>query len=292
MACENPQRAYQRAHGGPLTFYRPNTYEAATTWRALDIPCGVCILCRQQHAREWGIRIAHEAQQWERSCFITLTYNDDNVPKYNSLQYEDLQKFWKRLRHTGELRYYAVGEYGDTTQRPHYHACLFGHDFSDNRTVLRTEPTLLWTNSELETAWGLGNVSVGALNFATAQYTASYVLKKLRTGQQYVRIDDETGELVPLEQPRSFMSRNIARDWWRKYGGFVVAHDLVVIDGTKMPPPKAYDRWLKAENEEEFKRLKDKRKENTPKVTAQTQSKNRARARTAHARAKRKSKSV
>lgn len=292
MACENPQRAYQRATGGPLTFYRPNTYEAATTWRAYDLPCGVCILCRQQQATEWGIRIAHEAQRWETSCFVTLTYSDENLPLYGSLNYKDLTKFWKRLRHIGDLRYYAVGEYGDETQRPHYHACIFGHDFSHGRTILRDDPNLLWTNKELEKAWGLGNVSVGALNFATAQYTASYVLKKLRTGQQYVRIDEETGELIPLEQPRSFMSKNLGRDWWNKFGGHAIAHDFVVIDGRQMKPPKAYDRWLKATNEVKFNQMKQKRKEKAPKLTAQSSEQNRARARNAHARAKKKSKSV
>lgn len=292
MACENPQRAYQRATGGPLTFYRPNTWEAATTWRAYDIPCGVCILCRQSRTREWGIRIAHEAQQWEKSCFITLTYDDEHVPAHNSLKYEDLTKFWKRLRHKGELRYYAVGEYGDTTQRPHYHACLFGHDFSHGRAIVREHPTLLWTHPELEKAWGLGNVSIGALNFATAQYTASYVLKKLRTGQQYVRIDQETGELIPLEQPRSFMSKNIAKEWWKRYGGFVVAHDIVVIDGREMQPPKAYDRWLKEIDELKLKEIKKIRKEQAPELTRKSQEENHARAQNAHARAKRKSKKV
>lgn len=292
MACENPQRAYQRAHGGPLTFYRPNTYEAATTWKALDIPCGTCILCRQSHAREWGVRIAHEAQQWEKSCFVTLTYSEENLPEHSSLKYDDLTRFWKRIRHSGELRYYAVGEYGDETQRPHYHACIFGRDYSDHRTILRDKPTMLWTNRELELAWGLGHTSVGALTFATAQYTASYVLKKLRTGKKYVRIDEETGELIPLEQPRSFMSRNIARDWWGRYCGHVSAHDLVVVDGREMKPPRAYDRWLKAKDEQRLKEIKDKRRANAPALTAQSKNENRARARNAHAHAKRKSKSV
>jgi len=236
------------------------------------------------------VRITHEAQQWEKSSFITLTYDDRNIPEYSGLRYDDLQKFWKRLRKTyGDLRYYAVGEYGDETQRPHYHACLFGLAFEEHRTIIRDTPSLLWTNPELTKAWGLGHVSVGALNFQTAQYTASYVLKKLRSGQQYVRVDEETGELIPLEQPRPFMSRNIAREWWERYGAHVTDHDLVVINGRKQKPPKAYDRWLGEKEPAKLEKIKEKRSEHTPKLNKEQ---NRARARNAHARAKKKSKSV
>lgn len=164
------------------------------------------------------------------NCFITLTYDNAHLPPDGGLRYEDLQKFWKRLRYElGEVRYYAVGEYGDKTQRPHYHACVFGHAFTEDRIVLRETPNLLWTSPLLQRLWGMGNVSVGALNFTTANYTASYVTKQLRRRKQYVRTDEDTGELIKLEQPRPFMSRNIAKDWWKQYGKFVENHDQVIM---------------------------------------------------------------
>lgn len=290
MPCEAPIRAYQRTAGGPLCFTPPNTGKEASTWKALDIPCGHCILCRQEHARQWAVRIVHEAQQWPHSCFITLTYDNDNLPKYGSLNYHDLQKFWKRLRKAhGPMRYFAVGEYGDETQRPHYHACVFGHAFTKDRQMIRDFPSLLWTNPVLQGAWGLGHVSVGALTFETAQYTASYVLKKLASKQQYVRVDQDTGELLRLVQPRAFMSKNIGRDWWITYGKHTTAHDLVVINGKKQKPPKAYDRWLGEVDQQKLEEIKKRRKEKAPEETPEQR---RARARNAHARAKRKSKKV
>jgi len=290
VPCENPIRAYQPAVGGPLQFSPPNPNRRATTYQALDVPCGTCILCRNETARQWAVRIAHEAKQWESNAFITLTYNDENLPGWSGLQYQDLTKFWKRLRkEKGSLRYYAVGEYGDKSLRPHYHACVFGHDFTEDKIIIREQPSRLWTSPMLEKAWGLGQVSVGALNFETARYTASYVTKKLKSKQRYVRTDEETGELIALEQPRAFMSKNIGREWWDAWKQGVIDHDRVVINAHPQKPPKAYDRWLLNENEEKMKEIKEIRKS---RAKIWTPEQNRARARNAHAHARAKSKSV
>lgn len=287
MPCEHPRDAWRPTIGGPIHFNQPRN---GHTYTKIEIPCGTCILCQQEKARQWAVRITHEAKQWDESSFLTLTYDEDNIPTYGSLQYEDLQKFWKRLRkQIGPLRYYAVGEYGDESLRPHYHACLFGHAFTEKRTILREGAQMLWTNKQILEAWGMGHVSVGALNFQTAQYTASYVLKKLVSKQKYVRVDEETGELIPLEQPRSFMSRNLARQWWDSYGHHTTAHDIVVINGKKQKPPKAYDRWLGEVDEKKLEEIKETRKEN---AVAETQEQRTARARNAHARVRAKSKKV
>lgn len=290
MACEQPRTAYQALSGGPISFSRPIHGQAGQDYLAYRIPCGICILCQEEKARQWAVRIHHEAHMNERNAFLTLTYNDENLPEHNSLRYEDLVLFWKRLRKRyGKLRYYACGEYGDQTQRPHYHACVFGLDFSDGRVIVRETPTILWTHPDLESIWGLGNVSVGALNFATARYTASYVTKKLREKQQYVRIDEETGELIPLEQPRGFMSRNIGRAWWDLYRHQVSAHDYVIIDGKRQKPPQAYDRWLGEKSEIAKEMIKQQRFNH---AKEQTTEKTHARARSAHVRAKRKKKKL
>jgi len=196
MPCAATITAYRPANGGPLQFNHPKDGRAYTP---IQLPCGTCILCRQEHARQWAVRITHEAQQWEENSFLTLTYADEHLPLHNSLNYEHLQKFWDLLRSRNRRagkdspKYYAVGEYGDKSQRPHYHACVFGQAFLENRIIIRHTPTLLWTTTALNQAWGLGNVTVGALNFATARYTANYICKKLKAKQKYVRVDEETG---------------------------------------------------------------------------------------------------
>jgi len=287
MPCEAPIPAYRPAIGGPLKFSYPKDGRAYTP---IQIPCATCILCREEQARQWAVRITHEAQAYIENSFVTLSYSDEHLPEYGSLNYQHLQKFWKRLRkRLGPMRYYAVGEYGDKSLRPHYHAIIFNRAFTTDRIIVQTEPHLLWTSPLLEQIWGLGQVRVGAVTFQTARYTASYVTKKLRSKQQYVRTDEETGELIPLVQPRPFMSRNIAKDWWNQYGKHVEDHDFVVINGQRQKPPKAYDRWLADKDKEKMEEIKKERMEHAEK---QTLEQSHARAKNAHARVKRKSAAI
>ncbi|AXH75815.1 MAG: replication initiator protein [Microviridae sp.] len=288
MPCEHPITAYRPSKGGPVSFKRPQH----TTYEELQLPCGQCILCRQESARQWAVRITHEASLWEQNCFVTLTYDETNLPKDGNLRYRDLQLFWKKLRkEIGELRYYAVGEYGDKTNRPHYHACIFGHAFTKHRVILRTEPTLLWTSPQLAETWGLGHVSVGALNFQTAMYTAAYVTKKLGYNKRYMQLDPETGELEEMIQPKAMMSLRpaIGREWLQKYGHQVYAFDEVIVDGRKQKPPKYYDRWLKQRSEIAEQMIKEERKK---KAIKQTPQQTHARAENARARARQKKKTV
>lgn len=291
MACESPIRGYQSAQTGRFVpFKRKEPQYHANPYTGLAVPCGHCLLCRVEHSRQWAVRIMNEAQLHLYNAFVTLTYADEHLPEHNSLHFEDLQKFWKRLRkRAGELRYYACGEYGDKTNRPHYHACVFGHSLAEGRIIIRQEPTLLWTTPWLNQAWGKGQVSVGALTFETAQYCAAYVTKKLHQAKRYVRTDEETGELIPLEQPRAFMSLKpaIGKDWVTQYGALAFEHDRVIVNARAQKPPRYYDRWLEQTNPTKHKEIKEKRK---AMVETATEEETRARAQNAHAHAKSKSK--
>lgn len=130
-----------------------------------------------------------EGYKHDASCFITLTYSDDELPYVEtpeghlpSLCRRDVQLFVKRLRkklskHFGELgrfRFYICGEYGPQTNRPHYHGILFGVDagYAD------------WINR----AWSQGMTSVFPATTETMQYVAGYVTKKIvkpRTKKDY-----------------------------------------------------------------------------------------------------------
>lgn len=288
MACKAPLTAYRPSNGGPVAFKRPQQH----TYKEIELPCGQCILCRLEHARQWAVRITHEAQNHEENSFITLTYNDEHLPENSSLEYRHLQLFWKRLRkEIGPFRYYAAGEYGDEENRPHYHACIFGKAWVEGREILRRTPSMLWTHPQLERAWGMGNVSIGALTFESAQYTAAYVTKKLNNKRKYVRVDEETGELVELTQPRAFMSLRpaIGKAWVERWGDDVYTHDHVVINGRPQKPPRYYDRWLKERSEIAEGMIKQQREAKATKLTPEQ---NRARARNAHARVKQKAKTL
>lgn len=118
--------------------------------------------------RVWTHRILLEQKLHEASSFLTLTYAPERVPLGGSLVPSDLQNFFKRLRGripNWPVRYYAVGEYGDHTQRPHYHAALFGVSVHETEVV--------------RDAWGMGHVFLGDLTAESAAYVAGYVTKKL-----------------------------------------------------------------------------------------------------------------
>lgn len=286
MPCKAPLKAYRPTNGGPVTFTRPQ----ARTYQEINLPCGQCILCRLEHTRQWAVRIVHETQFHEQSAFLTLTLSDEHMNELGSLDYRGhMQPFWKKLRKRlgTRIAYYAVGEYGEEKMRPHYHACIFGHDFRDGMKWVRRGENPLWRNKLLEETWGLGKVSVGVLNFQTAAYTAGYVTKKLTGNDAYIHLDDETGEITYLEQPKAYMSLKpaIGRQWVDKYGNAVYAHDYVIIGGRKQKAPKYYDEWLKKRSEIAIEMIKKGRIERAVKLT---QNQIDARAHVARTRAKMK----
>ena len=134
MACYKPLRAWQCANGD-VVFAELGRFDIT---RQLDLPCGQCVGCRLERSRQWAMRCLHEAKMHDRNCFVTLTYNNDNVPADRSLNYRDFQLFMKRLRFHFRgvpIRFYMCGEYGEDFGRPHFHACLFGLDFPDKTRI-------------------------------------------------------------------------------------------------------------------------------------------------------------
>lgn len=97
------------------------------------VPCGKCTLCRDKKKREWSFRaICENVYSESQPLFITCTYNPRHLPKFGVFK-EEFQLFMKRLRIAldrrgikhDNLRYFAVGEYGHKSGRPHYHAIFW-----------------------------------------------------------------------------------------------------------------------------------------------------------------------
>jgi len=199
----------------------------------------------------------HESSLHESNCFITLTYNDDNLPADSSLNYRHFQLFMKRLRFRfpfKKIRFYMAGEYGDQFGRPHFHACIFGLDFSD-KTPLRKSPSgaMLYRSSTLEDLWPFGFSSIGDVTFESAAYVARYIMKKI-TGNQsadhYEGVDTSTGEVITrtAEFNKMSLKPGIGAGWYDLYKTDVYPHDFVVIKGKKLKPPKYYDKKHAADN--------------------------------------------
>ena len=265
MACYAPLRAYRsekRTTNGKraLVFNRNEGFSD----QPIDIPCGKCIGCRLEYARQWAMRCMHEASLHEENCFLTLTYNDENLPYGCTLVKKDVQDFMKRLRyHTGlRLRFYLCGEYGDEDLRPHYHACIFGYDAPDKK-FLRLTPKghKLYTSPTVEKIWKHGYITVGSVSFESAGYCARYVTKKIvgeKAAEAYWRMDERTGVIYQVAPEFALMSRNggIGKEWIDRYGLEVYRHDSVIVNGQEVLPPKFYDNQL---SDDKLQQIKDAR---------------------------------
>lgn len=260
MTCYHPLLAYKSE--GKVVFEKPFAFA-----RGFNLPCGQCIGCRLNYSRQWAIRLVHEAQMHDASCFITLTFNDQNLfARENpySLDKSEFQRFMKRLRkkYGNHIRYFHCGEYGDLNKRPHYHAILFGIDFADDRKLWSEKGGIkLFTSKNLEKLWPYGFSTIGSVSFESCAYVARYIMKK-QTGEKaeehYMRWDPETGEGTAISPEYCTMSRKegIGKRWIEKYKSDVYPHDYVVINGHKVKPPRFYDNQL---TEQELKDLKQQR---------------------------------
>lgn len=128
-----------------------------------------------------------EAMQHGDNAFLTLTFRDPEIgPPVVSVYKKHVQDFLKRLRKELEpirIRYYAVGEYGDESHRPHYHLAIFGmptcsYGRTRDRTVMLGR-SCCPSCDLVSRAWGFGHVFLGTLEDDSAQYIAGYVTKKM-----------------------------------------------------------------------------------------------------------------
>lgn len=138
------------------------------------VACGKCPNCMKRKTSEWSFRLMQEEKGSTSAHFITLTYDTKHVPitenGFMNLSKRDVQLFLKRLRKCSSaaypqaksLKYYAVGEYGGKSMRPHYHIILFN-----------LENILL-----LNMAWSLGQYHTGGVSGASVGYTLKYLAKK------------------------------------------------------------------------------------------------------------------
>lgn len=247
--------------------------EARSPSTPLALPCGQCRGCRLERSRTWALRCVHEASLHDQNSFITLTYSPEELPKDGSLNVKHWQDFAKRLRkNIDSFRFYMCGEYGEAYNRPHYHALIFGLDFSRDRKFWKsTEYGNLYTSRELEETWGKGFCTIGNVDFRSAAYVARYVMKKqspkkaFETGR-YTRYEvcRETGEILDqwnVIPEFATMSRRpgIGKAWYDKNKKECYPSDFCVNDGKKIRVPRYYDNQLEEEDPDLLDRMKVRR---------------------------------
>lgn len=272
MACYKPLKGWLSkdltASGKRKMVFK---IDQAYTDLLLAIPCGRCVGCRLDRSKQWAVRCVHEAQLYDNNSFITLTYNDEHLPEDGSLEVRVFQLFMKRLRKRfgSKIRFYACGEYGDKYGRPHYHACLFNHDFQDKKVWKpgKDPSQNLYRSAELEKLWPYGYSSIGEVTFQSAAYVARYIMKKLtgpKGGSHYTFINEVTGVVTSRLPEFTVMSRRpgIGKNWLEKYATDVYPDDFVIMrDGKKHRTPRYYDTEYEKEFPSDIRKIKLKRKQ-------------------------------
>lgn len=170
----------------------------------IELPCKKCIECTRSRAREWSIRCELESQLYKENYFVTLTYNNENVPfnfysvydcetdtylkkRVMTLEKTHTFKFMKLLRQNykrkfnhDNIRFFMCGEYGTKFERPHYHYILFNLPIYDLELIGHSKNGFpLYRSRFLEKSWKYGFVTIQKYSIETARYTAQYCCKKM-----------------------------------------------------------------------------------------------------------------
>lgn len=153
----------------------------------LDVPCGKCSVCEYNRKREWTIRLLHESRASHATFFVTLTYDDENLPLCPEcgLPYlckEDAKDFTLNAKKFFDFlgfdfRYFIVGEYGETYGRPHFHLLVF----LTERNALKLDFSLNVKEFQkiIGIIWKYGFVHIGSASDGASAYCAKYCLKNM-----------------------------------------------------------------------------------------------------------------
>lgn len=262
------------------TYYRReiDPIEVHTSKDYILLPCGKCIGCKIKRSAEWATRMMLELKEHEKACFITLTYSDEYLPlsKYVdengeeqisfTLRKKHYQDFMKRLRKHYEpkkIRFFACGEYGSKSLRPHYHAIIYGIDFSEDRYIWNTteEGYVSWRSETLERLWTYGYSMINEVNYNTCAYVARYVQKKHYGAHN---IYYQTFNIVP---EFNLMSRRpgIAHDYYENHKEEIYENQEIFLSnlkgGLKVCPPRYFDKLYEIDYPDEMEQIKEYRKE-------------------------------
>jgi hypothetical protein len=279
-------------------YYKWNDYDGKSTNAIITderyrlIPCGRCTECRLAYSREWANRCVLESLLYKSNWFITLTYNPEQIPTLrldtgelyrggvqevqngkvlvsNTLFHDDVQKFLKKLRfHLAkagepEIRYYMCGEYGSTTQRPHYHMIVYNLNVPDLEFYKLNELHQPYFQSEwLEKMWGHGFVTLGEVNWNTCAYVARYIMKKVKgdKAEEFYKSIGKTPEYT-----RMSLKPGIGAKYYELNKEQIYKFDQIIIPGKqakKVQPSKYFDKLYDIDNPERMQEIKKAREKN------------------------------
>lgn len=228
------------------------------------LPCSRCPTCLERRRSDWSFRLKQELLNSESAYFITLTFNEENYQKI--LDKTILQKYWKRVRKKCKgIKYYSVGEYGDKTQRGHYHAIVFNADCDTLVSEWKTTPKQRIFSKPL------GFVKIGTVTDASIHYVTGYIMKDFKfvdkkTGVKKrwkMDVDKSTGEIRnwDINELRHFacMSKSLGKIYLKHATKFHKSHMTKTTNwsGYDIVIPRYYSDKIFTKEEKEMLLLKN-----------------------------------
>lgn len=289
MLCSSPLKAiYNRSNKFikivPTTTASISPFVYGPGYELINLPCGQCIECRINKAREWATRCMLESKYTENNWFLTLTYNDENlhfiksvnrqsgvVETVSNLEYSDIVLFLKRLRRRLDyefgiknVRFFLSGEYGNLNGRSHWHLILFNCPLPDVRPLRVKNGFAYFTSSIIESCWYVGDSKkesagfhvLSPLSYEDACYTAKYTIKKIngKFEKEYHNLCRINGvEPMTPELMQASRSRGIGFDYFKndfKSDAFLYSKKIYLKDGKTSRIPRYYERLFKEFPEE------------------------------------------
>ena len=285
---EQSGRVYSLARFSQLSGKQLKYEDLMYNPKVMLIPCGQCIGCRIRQREDWTTRIELEARDYpkEEVWFITLTYDDDHVPgmivktgeimrkvqytwkpgekhpsSVQSLLYEDIQKFLKRLRkaYRGKLRYFVAGEYGEQTARPHYHMILYGWKPTDLENLYKIHHNGYYNSKWLANLWGMGQIQIAQAVPETYRYVAGYVTKKM-----YEIDGKKANAYYELGQTKPFacmsLKPGLGDNYYQEHKAEIWRQGYIqCTNGKQAQIPRYYEKQMEAENPQRLWRIKQNR---------------------------------
>lgn len=215
------------------------------------VPCGKCPKCVSRHVSGWSFRLMQEDKKSTSAYFITLTYDTNNVPissnGFMQLDKTEVQKFFKRVRKLHEekkqmgIKYFVVGEYGGSTERPHYHIILFNAKLElmlDKKDIRLLE--IMGYDGKVNVQckqWDKGHITVGKVTGASVGYTLKYISKK-GIIPKHSR-DDREKEFALMSKGlgKNYLTNNML--YWHK-NDLLNRMYINIEDGKKAAMPRYY----------------------------------------------------
>ena len=215
----------------------------------INLPCGHCLVCKLNYARNWASRCVLEASCYKENWFLTLTYDDEHLP--SSPSKKEMSDFMKRLRKElgAGIRFFGCGEFGSTTHRFHMHLILFNCPIPDAKCLGRANNGYYYSSKLIEKIWGKGNIILGEVTFSSCNYVARYCVKKV--------FGDNSEEFV-------LMSRKpgIAYPYFEKHYEDIYREDRIYFNfGNSLfqSPSRFFDKCYMSIDPARFQEVKDKR---------------------------------